>query len=457
MMHQPTRDPRPRKSDPTLLLAFLLPVFAWAPLTYPGYFVFRSGFLPIFNLADRLAQLGNFAWLPAIGTGYHLLSGDGGLPYLLAAVPGALGASPANAVKLLFGLAFVAGSVGAYAWTRRLLPDAWAALVAAAAYVFSPIWLPLVYVQGALAEAVLLALLPWVLWAADWAAEGQRARVLILALLAAACLWTQSALALAFLVTVFVYLLVLLAARQIARQGLVAAASGLLLGLLLGAVGWLPVLIQHGLGRAEPFEGWQWAVLLAPWVGLLAGWVALRLVAMLPPDAPGVRGAAAERASAERHSLFAALIGLLLLSMAGNLQPVAGAGPVATAPLAVFGANEIALLSVETEGTPGPGGTVALDVEWQALKPLDRDYTVFFHVLAADDQRYGQLDTMPQAGKLPTSQWQPGEVIRDRYQVEMDPKAPIRSDYSYWLGWYLGETGNACPRCRRARPAINSW
>src|SRR5512142_1565379 len=111
MMHQPARDLRARKFDPTLLLAFLLPVFAWAPLTYPGYFVFRSGFLPAFNLADRLAHLSDVAWMPTVGRSYSLSGGEGSFPYLLAALPAAAGASHANALKLVFALAFVAGSI----------------------------------------------------------------------------------------------------------------------------------------------------------------------------------------------------------------------------------------------------------------------------------------------------------------------------------------------------------
>ncbi len=156
MMDQRARDPRPRRFDPTLLLAFLLPVFAWAPLTYPGYFVLRSGFLPIFNLADRLAHMGDPAWMPAVGRGYSLLGGEGCCAYLLAALPAALGAGHADAIKLVFGLSFVAGSVGAYVWTRRRLADGWPALVAAAVYVLNPISLGTVYSRGAVAEAVLL-------------------------------------------------------------------------------------------------------------------------------------------------------------------------------------------------------------------------------------------------------------------------------------------------------------
>jgi hypothetical protein len=170
--------------------------------------------------------------------------------------------------------------------------------------------------------------------------------------------------------------------------------------------------------------------LLSPWIALVGGWIVARLDEML-----------SEREASARPALFAALIGLAVLLVYPDLQPVATSATIPSAPLAIFGENEIALLSVQTEGTPGPSGSVAVDVEWQALRPLSRDYTVFFHIIARNNQRFGQLDTMPLDGKLPTSQWQPGEVVRDRYEAQLSPDAPISGDYGYWLGWYLGATG----------------
>ena len=68
-------------------LAWLVPVFAWAGLTYPGYFEFHSGFAPVFNLTDLARHFPDFAWAPVAGQSYDLLRGEGTLPYLLALVP----------------------------------------------------------------------------------------------------------------------------------------------------------------------------------------------------------------------------------------------------------------------------------------------------------------------------------------------------------------------------------
>jgi hypothetical protein len=139
--------------------------------------------------------------------------------------------------------------------------------------------------------------------------------------------------------------------------------------------------------------------------------------------------------------LFASLIALALLGSYGDLQPPTSAVPVADAPVAVFGNNEIILLSATPAGAPGPGGQITVLARWQALRPLAQDYTVFFHVATPDGAVWGQQDIMPQGGQLPTSQWRPGQVVADQYQVRLRPDAPVGADYRYLLGLYQWQTG----------------
>jgi hypothetical protein len=75
------------------------------------------------------------------------------------------------------------------------------------------------------------------------------------------------------------------------------------------------------------------------------------------------------------------------------------------------------------------------------LRLIDQDYTVFFHAVGPDGSRWGQQDTMPQNGELPTSRWRPGQVIQDQYQITLATDAPISSDYRYLLGLYQWQTG----------------
>ncbi|PKO21454.1 MAG: hypothetical protein CVU38_14685, partial [Chloroflexi bacterium HGW-Chloroflexi-1] len=184
---------------------------------------------------------------------------------------------------------------------------------------------------------------------------------------------------------------------------------------------------------------WQLLLLTGPWLAWLAGLGGRALIALLP----------AERRPAGAVPLIAGLIALALLGV--YVDPTAGAAqilnptpitaPMADAPVAIFGEDEIALLDTTTVGTPGPGGWVTVLARWQALRPLDRDYTVFFHVETPDGAVWGQRDTMPLDGQMPTSTWRPGQVVTDRYQVILQPDAPIADDYRYLLGLYTWQDG----------------
>lgn len=528
----------------TTLLVWLLPVFAWAPLTYGGYFELHSGFLAIFNLNDLLGHLTDLSWAPTVGQPYDLLRGERVLPYLLAASPRLMDVSSVTAVKLVYGLSLLVAALGMYGWARRRL-GAWAGVLAAAVYIYGPILLATTYVRGAFAEAVLLGLLPWVLWAAEAARAGSRRGAVGLAVGLAAALWTQAGLALwqAGLVLVWVGWPRPSPLKSSARSGTsrlkpagmpLAGWAG---GLALGALGLLPVILQHGWGGATyvdfvdhfvyphqlllagwgsgpslagpddtltfslglvafslavlaflvpgasatdrapegdtaapdaaramryvalavilllvllatnlttlfwrllPFLAqsltypWQLLLLALPWLAWLAGAGGERLLRLAP-------AATREQAAVP---LCAGLLAATLLGAYGDVQPAFTRVPVPAAPLAIYGDNEIALISAIAAGSPGPGGRLTLVTRWQALRPLDQDYTVFFHAIGQDGVRYGQQDTMPQGGKLPTSRWQPGQVVADQYQVVLSADAPIGADgYQCWLGLYQVNTG----------------
>ena len=139
--------------------------------------------------------------------------------------------------------------------------------------------------------------------------------------------------------------------------------------------------------------------------------------------------------------LIAGLLTITLLGVYGLLNPTTTSVPVPEAPVAIFGDNQIALLSTEPVGAPEPDGQVTLLTRWQALRPLDQDYTVFFHAIGPDAKRWGQQDTMPQDGKLPTSIWRPGQVVQDQYRLSLAADAPVSSDYRYHLGFYEWQSG----------------
>lgn len=111
--------------------------------------------------------------------------------------------------------------------------------------------------------------------------------------------------------------------------------------------------------------------------------------------------------------------------------------PPAVTPAAVANfAGKLALLS-HTEQVAA--GRLAVNLEWQALAPIDRDYTVFVHVLDGDGKLIVQDDSQPGSGRFPTSLLPQGLPIRDVHRLDLAGR-PAGS-YQLELGLYDAQSG----------------
>jgi len=237
-----------------------------------------------------------------------------------------------------------------------------------------------------------------------------------------------------------------LGSRTAIRRTQIIAAGAVLLMVTLsttlsaGFWGLLP-----GLARILSYP-WQLLLLAAPWLAWLAG-AGARVLSGLFSREPDT--ASSSNRELKALVLFAALISLVLLASYAYLTPRVVPNPVGGAPVAIFGSNEIALLDAAISRAPGPGGRAGgravVTASWQALRPLDSDYTIFVHAVTPDGTRWAQVDTMPQSGKLPTTQWRPGQVVTDSYVLTFNSDAPVAADYRYLLGLYLWQTGQRLP------------
>lgn len=90
------------------------------------------------------------------------------------------------------------------------------------------------------------------------------------------------------------------------------------------------------------------------------------------------------------------------------------------------------------------GGVLALTLCWQALGEMERSYSVFVHLLDERDQIWGQKDTIPGGGSMPTTSWVEGEIITDRYEIMVVPEAPP-GRYLLECGFYWAQTGERLP------------
>ena len=124
-------------------------------------------------------------------------------------------------------------------------------------------------------------------------------------------------------------------------------------------------------------------------------------------------------------------------------------------PLAQFG-EAVRLIGYRLSGENKPlkpGDALHLNLYWRTDAPLETSYTVFSHLLDPAGRMRGQKDNLPISGTYPTTAWQPGEIIVDRYEIEVAPDAPP-GDYHLAAGLYdaatmarLPVSEIQCPNC----------
>ena len=220
------------------------------------------------------------------------------------------------------------------------------------------------------------------------------------------------------------------AARRLAGwgSGRITASAGQELpwpGLLLHLV--FPTALAFSLTRLVATEGGMQGRQLLPALGSLAilvvaGWWVL----------------ASDRL---RRPLLAALAAVLLALAVwlpfGVVAPVYTPPPLLAeadlpgdlARLDLTFKDEIKLIGVKIGvDEVEPGQRVPVTAYWQALKPMDTNYSVFVHLVGRGYQVVGQMNTYPGLGLRPTSTLLPGQIVADTYPVlvEGGAAAPTR-------------------------------
>jgi hypothetical protein len=91
------------------------------------------------------------------------------------------------------------------------------------------------------------------------------------------------------------------------------------------------------------------------------------------------------------------------------------------------------------------GSNLAVTLSWQALAAMPVDYTVFVHLLGPDGQTVAQHDGQPfWEVALPTSTWQPGELLQDKHTLVLPPDLPA-GEYHLEMGVYFWQTLERLP------------
>ncbi len=114
-------------------------------------------------------------------------------------------------------------------------------------------------------------------------------------------------------------------------------------------------------------------------------------------------------------------------------------------PLQANLGNQVKLLGYDLDSTVLQSGqTLHLTLYWQALTPMEQSYTVFTHLLDANNQIWGQKDGIPGNTIQPTTGWTEGEIIIDEHDVPIQVDAPP-GQYILETGLYDLATGQRLP------------
>jgi hypothetical protein len=154
------------------------------------------------------------------------------------------------------------------------------------------------------------------------------------------------------------------------------------------------------------------------------------------------------RALPVRRLLAAILGGLFLLNLLTPflvirpafalprlMEPEAADRTVDGWPL-VYG-GKVRLLGASPQQLDGvPGETLTVRACWEALAPMEKDYTVFIQLVGRGEARVGERHTYPGLGRFPTSLWPVGRAFCDEYRLRVAPWAPVPELYDGLIGLY---------------------
>jgi hypothetical protein len=89
-----------------------------------------------------------------------------------------------------------------------------------------------------------------------------------------------------------------------------------------------------------------------------------------------------------------------------------------------------------SRGTPGE--SVRVTANFKVNAKIDRDYVIFVHVEDVDG-RVDRLNVDHPPRMKPTSQWVPGELVQDVFDISIPPQMPVRG-LSLVLGFWDPKT-----------------
>lgn len=106
-----------------------------------------------------------------------------------------------------------------------------------------------------------------------------------------------------------------------------------------------------------------------------------------------------------------------------RIEYVTGPEEETLQPLGTTYNNGVELVAAGIVDTPRPGEPLPIALEWRAESPVEAPLTVFAH-LFCEGRLLAQRDAVPGNGQFPATGWEPGEVVRDQFALQLPEDLP---------------------------------
>jgi hypothetical protein len=83
--------------------------------------------------------------------------------------------------------------------------------------------------------------------------------------------------------------------------------------------------------------------------------------------------------------------------------------------------------------------TIPITLTWHALEQMDRPWSVFIHLVDAQEEIIDEHNAKPVNGAFPMSSWVRGDWVRDSHQLALQNANPGK--YRLWIGLWDPDTG----------------
>jgi 4-amino-4-deoxy-L-arabinose transferase-like glycosyltransferase len=176
---------------------------------------------------------------------------------------------------------------------------------------------------------------------------------------------------------------------------------------------------------ADPFE---WRTLIAPHTrsALREGQlIAARYAERLPLDLP--EGRYRLRVALDGVAIDVAAVEITHRERKFDAPP----GAIGIGTVGPFGVALIDPLPAQVS----PGESIVVRLAVQSRRDVRVNYTIFAHLVDAQDRVVAQVDAWPQGGAWPTADWAPGQVVEDVYELSVPSNAPD-GEYRIAVGMY---------------------